>query len=216
MLRSIAIFLWHVSFSRRQWSQQLQHEPCHKETWSYPNQCMVWPTGPPLLFLIIAERESSSLRVLCRRQWTLLARLWYGNTSTIVDSFGSSNQDVLVHVFIVVHINAGSYCFRQRSGPITMGERLCAPFIPFFGIIEALVSSVANCCSIQRTYFPRTLRYGIRELSQLAAQSQCNVFSRFDLLFSFRRGYSWEKYDKPLFGWRENVYTRDFTSFHLQ
>ncbi|RVW52336.1 Calcineurin B-like protein 9 [Vitis vinifera] len=69
-----------------------------------------------------------------------------------------------------------------RSSPVTMGGRFCASFIPFFSIIEGLVFAVANFCSIHRTHHHRKLRYGLRELTQLAGETQCNVFCFVDLL----------------------------------
>ncbi|XP_034684287.1 calcineurin B-like protein 10 isoform X1 [Vitis riparia] len=62
-----------------------------------------------------------------------------------------------------------------RSSPVTMGGRFCASFIPFFSIIEGLVFAVANFCSIHRTHHHRKLRYGLRELTQLAGETQFTV-----------------------------------------
>ena len=65
--------------------------------------------------------------------------------------------------------------FWQRSSSLTIGEKLCAAFIPFIGIIEALVFAVAGCCDFHKNKHHKKLRYGFRELSQLARESQCNV-----------------------------------------
>ncbi|RVX17433.1 Calcineurin B-like protein 10 [Vitis vinifera] len=62
-----------------------------------------------------------------------------------------------------------------RSSPVTMGGRFCASFIPFFSIIEGLVFAVANFCSIHRTHHHRKLPYGLRELTQLAGETQFTV-----------------------------------------
>ncbi|KAJ9701961.1 hypothetical protein PVL29_003949 [Vitis rotundifolia] len=62
-----------------------------------------------------------------------------------------------------------------RSSSLTIGEKLCAAFIPFIGIIEALVFAVADCCDFHKNKHHRKLRYGFRELSQLARESQFTV-----------------------------------------
>lgn len=62
-----------------------------------------------------------------------------------------------------------------RSSSLTIGEKLCAAFIPFIGIIEALVFAVAGCCDFHKNKHHKKLRYGFRELSQLARESQFTV-----------------------------------------
>lgn len=56
---------------------------------------------------------------------------------------------------------------------MSIGERLCAGFIPFIAIVEALVFVVADCCNYQSR--PKNARLGFRELSQLAEGTQFTV-----------------------------------------
>jgi len=59
---------------------------------------------------------------------------------------------------------------KQRSSSLTVGEQFCAVFIPFFAIIDVLVSSVGQCFDCRSTS-PRTCQHA--DLERLARESQC-------------------------------------------
>ena len=48
-----------------------------------------------------------------------------------------------------------------------MGEKLCAAFIPFVGIVEALVFTAADCCDFHKNKneHHKKPRYGYKELA---------------------------------------------------
>lgn len=60
---------------------------------------------------------------------------------------------------------------------MSIGERLCAGFIPLIAIVEALISVVADCCNYHGR--PKNATLGFSELSQLAEGTQCLLFESF-------------------------------------
>ncbi|XP_059644800.1 calcineurin B-like protein 9 isoform X4 [Cornus florida] len=61
----------------------------------------------------------------------------------------------------------------SRSSSLTIGERICAAFIPFVAIIEALTLVVSGC--FQYSQRPRKWRYGFCDFSRLADESRFTV-----------------------------------------
>lgn len=158
----------------------------------------------------------------CLSNWAAISSLSDNYCGRTMNSGGSSSVWLPAHyhqllqflrtqkilfIFFSVYFLLGSVAHPQRSGPVTMGGRFCASFMPFFAIFEGLVFSVANCCSFHSTPHHRKFRYGLRELTQLAGETRCNVFCLFFVLISSRILLKKERVGKrePLFGWRENI-----------
>uniref|UniRef100_A0A5B6YS44 Calcineurin B-like protein n=1 Tax=Davidia involucrata TaxID=16924 RepID=A0A5B6YS44_DAVIN len=59
-----------------------------------------------------------------------------------------------------------------RSSSLTIGERLCAVFIPFVALVEALIFSLAGCFEHHR---PKKLCYTFNDLVRLANNSPFTV-----------------------------------------
>ncbi|KAK2979357.1 hypothetical protein RJ640_002763 [Escallonia rubra] len=70
----------------------------------------------------------------------------------------------------------------SRGSSLTIGEKLCAAFIPFIFIIEALIFAVSGCFDCRRSNRPKRCRYRYAELARLADESRCNVLSVFALV----------------------------------
>ncbi|CAK9138177.1 unnamed protein product [Ilex paraguariensis] len=58
------------------------------------------------------------------------------------------------------------------SSSLTFGERICAAFIPFIAIIEALIYFVSGCFDCQH---PNKLKYEHKDLVRLARESRFSV-----------------------------------------
>ncbi|XP_010437820.1 PREDICTED: calcineurin B-like protein 10 isoform X2 [Camelina sativa] len=62
----------------------------------------------------------------------------------------------------------------SRSSSLTVGEQICAVFIPFFAIIDLLISSVGQCFDCRgRGSSPRTCQHA--DLNLLACESRFSV-----------------------------------------
>ncbi|KAF7138947.1 hypothetical protein RHSIM_Rhsim07G0142600 [Rhododendron simsii] len=59
------------------------------------------------------------------------------------------------------------------SSSLTIGERICAAFIPIIAIVEILIYAVSGCFECQQT--TKRSRYGYMELSRLAEESRFTV-----------------------------------------
>ncbi|XP_010526154.1 PREDICTED: calcineurin B-like protein 10 isoform X2 [Tarenaya hassleriana] len=62
---------------------------------------------------------------------------------------------------------------KQRTSSLTVGEQICAVFIPFFAIIDFLISTVGQCFDCRHRRSPKTCRYA--DLARLANESRFNV-----------------------------------------
>jgi hypothetical protein len=76
----------------------------------------------------------------------------------------------LVRKTVIVILNELMEQVSSRSSSLTVGEQFCAVFIPFFAIIDVLVSSVGQCFDCRSTS-PRTCQHA--DLERLARESQC-------------------------------------------
>ncbi|KAK2966424.1 hypothetical protein RJ640_003694 [Escallonia rubra] len=63
----------------------------------------------------------------------------------------------------------------SRGSSLTIGEKLCAAFIPFIFIIEALIFAVSGCFDCRRSNRPKRCRYRYAELARLADESRFSV-----------------------------------------
>ncbi|XAR69256.1 hypothetical protein NMG60_11000773 [Bertholletia excelsa] len=61
----------------------------------------------------------------------------------------------------------------NRLSSLTVGERLCAAFIPFVALIEALIFAVSGCFELREP--PKKSRYGHKQLTRLANGSPFTV-----------------------------------------
>ncbi|KAA8521286.1 hypothetical protein F0562_011968 [Nyssa sinensis] len=61
----------------------------------------------------------------------------------------------------------------STASSLTIGERICAAFIPFIAIFEALIVAVSGC--FEYSHRPNNYRCGYRELSRLADESRFTV-----------------------------------------
>ncbi|PON96049.1 EF-hand domain pair [Trema orientale] len=62
-----------------------------------------------------------------------------------------------------------------RSSSLTLGERICAAFIPFVAIVEVLILAVTdcfNCCPLPKK--PR-YQYQFKDLARLADETRFSV-----------------------------------------
>ncbi|XP_007012267.2 PREDICTED: calcineurin B-like protein 10 [Theobroma cacao] len=59
------------------------------------------------------------------------------------------------------------------SSSLTMGERICAAFMPFIAVINFLIFSMANCFEYQPCF--KKCRYGFTDLARLANESHFTV-----------------------------------------
>jgi serine/threonine-protein phosphatase 2B regulatory subunit len=73
---------------------------------------------------------------------------------------------------VIVILNELMEQVSSRSSSLTVGEQFCAVFIPFFAIIDVLVSSVGQCFDCRSTS-PRTCQHA--DLERLARESQFSV-----------------------------------------
>ncbi|VYS64711.1 unnamed protein product [Arabidopsis thaliana] len=78
----------------------------------------------------------------------------------------------LVRKTVIVILNELMEQVSSRSSSLTVGEQFCAVFIPFFAIIDVLVSSVGQCFDCRSTS-PRTCQHA--DLERLARESQFSV-----------------------------------------
>ncbi|EOY29886.1 Calcineurin B-like protein 10 [Theobroma cacao] len=59
------------------------------------------------------------------------------------------------------------------SSSLTMGERICAAFMPFIAVIDFLIFSMANCFEYRPCF--KKCRYGFKDLARLANESHFTV-----------------------------------------
>ena len=86
---------------------------------------------------------------------------------------------VLMHLFVMAIIKSVFvWCvefIEQRSSSWTLGERICAAFIPFVAVVEVLVWAVTDCFDFRRP-FPRNRRQEFRDIARLADETRCNIY----------------------------------------
>lgn len=63
----------------------------------------------------------------------------------------------------------------SRSSSLTVGEKVCAAFIPFIAIIEVIIFAVSGCFECEFLNRPKKFRYGHAQLASLAAESPFTV-----------------------------------------
>ncbi|XP_024930210.1 calcineurin B-like protein 10 [Ziziphus jujuba] len=63
----------------------------------------------------------------------------------------------------------------SRSSSWTVGERICAAFVPFIAIIEALIFAVTDCFSHRPRPWKAQRRFDYADLSRLADESRFTV-----------------------------------------
>lgn len=62
----------------------------------------------------------------------------------------------------------------QRSSSLTVGEKVCAVFIPLFAIIDILFSTIGQCFDCRRRRSPQVCHHV--DLARLAHGSPCVCF----------------------------------------
>ena len=95
-----------------------------------------------------------------------------------VNEAKQQTYSVLMHLFVMAIIKSVFiWCVKfieQRSSSWTLGERICAAFIPFIAVVEVLVWAVTDCFDFRR-HFPRNRRQESRDIARLADETRCNI-----------------------------------------
>lgn len=77
-----------------------------------------------------------------------------------------------------------------RSSYLSMGERLCAAFIPFIVMVEALIDLVTDCFDQRPPAFVRSRKKTFNDLARLADDSRCFTVNEVEALYELYKKLS--------------------------